>query len=165
MRITKNQTVRKTLADLYRAIDNGHVVTLTYTDRDGVTTIRTVEPHTIRTTSVTITKTGEVHGGGFAVIAMCRLRAAELEAAAAAGEDVTGETAEREFQLDRMSEYTVHRMAFVLARPEPTTYERPEPAPADDADALFFYELARDRDDADYRPRVKLAQTDTSLAA
>jgi hypothetical protein len=48
-------------------------------------------------------------------------------------------------------------MAFVLARPEPTTYERPEPQPADDAQALFFYELARDKDDADYRPRVKLA--------
>lgn len=55
-------------------------------------------------------------------------------------------------------------MGYVLTMPENTTYETPEPQPADDAQALFLYELARDRDDADYRPR-KLIQTDTSLAA
>jgi hypothetical protein len=49
--------------------------------------------------------------------------------------------------------------------PENTTYQAPEPAPADDAQALFFYELARDQDDADYRPRVRLTQTDLTHAA
>lgn len=48
-------------------------------------------------------------------------------------------------------------MAFVLTRPEPTTYERPAPAPADSETALIHFELARDKDDADYRPRVRLA--------
>jgi predicted DNA-binding transcriptional regulator YafY len=144
MRITKNQTVRKTLADLYRAIDNGHVVTLTYTGRDGVTKVRSVEPFEISTTSE-----GEIR-----VHAMCRLAYAD---------DPTD--AERAFTIARVLSYTVHRMAFVLTRPEPTTYERTAPAPTDDAQALFFYELARDTDDADYRPRVRLTQTDTDLAA
>lgn len=165
MRNTAAQTTTKTLADLYRAIDNARPVTITYTDRDGETTVRTIEPHTIRTNSIRITKTGEVLGGGFTIVAMCRLRDAELKAAAAAGEDTTGKTAEREFQLSRVSAYTVHRMAYVLTRPEPTTYERPAPQPTDDADAIVFYELARDQDDADYRPRVKLNQTNTDLAA
>ncbi|MEE1812684.1 hypothetical protein [Streptomyces sp. BE133] len=40
----------------------------------------------------------------------------------------------------------------------------PAPAPTNDAQALFFYELARDQDDADYTPRT-LVQTDTGLAA
>ncbi|MFD9443443.1 hypothetical protein [Streptomyces sp. NPDC060001] len=165
MRITTAQTTRKTLADLYRAIQNGWAVTVTYTDRDGETTVRTIEPHTIRTNSIRITKTGEVRGGGFTIVAMCRLRHTELQAAAAAGEDVTGKTAERELRLDRVSAYTVHRMAFVLTRAEPTTYERPAPQPIDDEDAIVFYELARDQDDADYRPRVELAQTDLAHAA
>ena len=165
MKRTAAQTTTKTLADLYRAIDRQHAVTITYMDRNGDTTVRTIEPHELRTTTVTVTKTGEVRGGDIVVLAMCRLRDAELTAKAAAGEDTNGETAEREFHIDRILAYTVHRIGYVLTRPEPTTYERPEPAPADDARALFFYELARDKDDADYRPRVKLTQTQTSLAA
>ena len=136
MRIAARQTTTKTLADLYRAIDHGYAVTLTFTDRNGVTTVRTVEPFELSTT-----QDGEIR-----LHAMCRLAHAE---------DPTD--AERGFTLSRISAYTVHRMAFVLERPSPTTYERPEPAPADDADALFLYELARDRDDVDYRPRVRLA--------
>lgn len=136
MKLTKKQTVTKTLADLYRAIDRRQVVTLTYTDRDGVTTIRTVEPFEISTTQ----------DGGIRVHAMCRLAHAE-----------DPNDAERAFNIARISAYTLHRIGFVLERPEPTTYERPEPQPADDAQALFFYELARDKDDADYRPRVRLA--------
>lgn len=144
MRTVSRQTTTRTLADLYRAIDNGRAVTITYTDRDGVTTIRTVEPFALSTTN----------DGGIRLHAMCRLAATE-----------NPDDAERAFNLARVSEYTVHRIAFVLDRPEPTTYERPEPQPADNAQALFFYELARDKDDADYRPRIRLTQTQTDLAA
>jgi hypothetical protein len=85
---------------------------------------------------------------------MCRLAATE-----------TPDDAERTFTVTRISAYTLHRIAFVLTRPAPTTYERPAPAPTDDETALIWFELERDPDDADYRPRVRLTQTDTSLAA
>ncbi|MDX3283520.1 hypothetical protein [Streptomyces scabiei] len=165
MKHTAKQTRTKTLADLYRAADRHHAVTITYRDRDGEITVRTVEIHELRTTRVEITKAGEVKGGDIIVVAMCRLRAAELAARADAGEDVQGKTAEREFSLSGILTYTLHRIGFVLTRPEPTVYERPAPAPADNADALYFYELARDKDDADYRPRVRLSRSQTDLAA
>ncbi|WP_446458685.1 hypothetical protein [Streptomyces rochei] len=165
MRITSRQTTRKTLADLYRAADHQHAVTITFRDKDGEITVRTIEITELRTSSVTITKTGEVRGGDIYIHAMCRLRAAELAAAEAAGEDNKGKTAAREFALSGIISYTVHRMAYVLERPANTTYEPTPPAPADDAKALFFYELARDQDDADYQPRRKLHQSDTDLAA
>ncbi|MCL8016949.1 WYL domain-containing protein [Streptomyces sp. AS02] len=136
MKRTAAQSSTKTLADLYRAIDHGHAVTITYTDRHGETTVRTIEPFELSTT-----QDGEIR-----IHAMCRLAHSEDPA-----------DAERAFTISRVTAYTVHRMAFVLERPEPTTYERPAPAPADDAQALYLYELARDRDDADYRPRVRLA--------
>ncbi|MGW2520548.1 WYL domain-containing protein [Streptomyces sp. NPDC001617] len=147
MRITKNQTQTRTLADLYRATDHQHAVTITYL-KPGETepTVRTIEIHELRTASLKVTKKG-ITGGGIVIIAMCRLR---------------GER--REFALPGVISYTVHRMGYVLTMPENTTYEAPEPAPADDAQALYYYELARDKDDADYRPR-KLIQTDTDLAA
>ncbi|MEV5703060.1 WYL domain-containing protein [Streptomyces anthocyanicus] len=131
MKLTGRQTQTKTLTDLFRALTNQHAVTVTYTDDKGETTVRTVELHEIRTNGT----------GGIDLIVMCRLRQAE-----------------RKLSLAGVSAYTVHRgMAYVLDRPAPTTYERPEPQPADDVQALFFYELARDKDDADYRPRVRLA--------
>ncbi|MCF0086619.1 MULTISPECIES: WYL domain-containing protein [unclassified Streptomyces] len=138
MRITKNQTTTKTLADLIRAADHRFAVTLTYVDDKGDETIRTIEIHELRTTA----------DGDVILVAMCRLRGDE-----------------RNFRVSKVTAYTVHRMAYVLERPAPTAYERPAPAPADDARALFFYELARDADDADHQPRRKLAQTDTGLAA
>lgn len=144
MKHTSRQPLTKTLADLLRAIDHKRAVTITFTDRHGVTTVRTIEPYEISTTS----------DGSLRVHAMCRL---------AHSEDPTD--AERSFNVARISTYTVHRIAFVLERPAPTTYERPQPQPADDATALYYYELARDKDDADYRPRVKLTQTHTTLAA
>ncbi|WP_158706630.1 hypothetical protein [Streptomyces alboviridis] len=148
MKLTKNQTAAKTLADLYRALDRQHAVTITYL-KPGETepTVRTIEIMELRTTSVRITKTGEVRGGGIVIIAMCRLRQER-----------------REFHLAGLLSYTVHRIGYVLTPPANRTYERPEPQPADDVQALFFYELARDKDDADYRPR-KLIQSDTDLAA
>jgi predicted DNA-binding transcriptional regulator YafY len=138
MRIAANQTTTKTLADLIRAADHHFAVTLTYVDDKDDETIRTIEIHELRTTA----------DGDVILIAMCRLRGDE-----------------RHFRISKIRSYTVHRMAYVLERPAPTTYERPAPAPANDAQALFYYELARDKDDADYQPRRKLAQTDTSLAA
>lgn len=138
MKITANQTSTKTLADLYRAIDRQHAVTITYRDADGSESIRTIEPADLRTTE----------DGDIVIVAMCRLRGDE-----------------RNFRISRVHAYTLHRIPFALTRPEPTTYERPAPAPTDDAQALFFYELARDKDDADYRPRVKLTQAHTDLAA
>lgn len=94
MRITKNQTTTRTLADLYRAIDRKHAVTLTYLDDKGEETIRTVEPYDIRTT-----KNGHIR-----VHAMCRLR---------------GDA--RSFDVQRIVSYTCHRIGFVLDRPEATT--------------------------------------------
>jgi hypothetical protein len=147
VKLTAKQSLHRTLADLYRALDKKHAITTTYTNSEGETTIRTVEPHDLRTTS----------DGDIVITAMCRKAHTELTERQAAGEDTKGETAERNFRLTGISSYTIHRGAFTLTRPAPTTYERPAPAPADNADALFLYELARDRDDADYRPRVKLA--------
>ncbi|KPC94492.1 hypothetical protein ADL27_14165, partial [Streptomyces sp. NRRL F-6602] len=111
MRITKNQPTTRTLADLYRAIDRQHAVTLTYLDDKGDETLRTVEGHELRTTS----------DGDVILVAMCRLRGDE-----------------RQFRLSRIAAYTVHRIGYVLERPAPTTYERPAPQPADDAAALFY---------------------------
>ncbi|MEV6146337.1 WYL domain-containing protein [Streptomyces sp. NPDC051992] len=137
MKNTNQQSSTKTLADLYRAIDRQHAVTITYlAPGDTEPTIRTVEIHEVRTTK----------NGGIVIIAMCRLRGDE-----------------RQFHLSGVQAYTIHRIAYVLDRPAPTKYERPAPAPSTDAQALFFYELARDQDDADYIPRT-LIQTDISLA-
>jgi hypothetical protein len=148
MKRTDQQTTRKTLADLLRALDHRWAVTITYRDRKGDITVRTVELH-------------EVHAkaGDHELVAMCRLRNEQMKT------DPTIRTAQRSFDLSKVISYTVHRMAYVLDRPAPTTYERPAPAPADDADPLYIYELERDPDDADHQPRRKLTQTDTGLAA
>jgi predicted DNA-binding transcriptional regulator YafY len=94
MKLTAKQTTTKTLADLYRAIDRQHAVTITYTDADGTESIRTIEPHDIRTT-----KSGRIQ-----VRAMCRLR---------------GDA--RSFYIDQITAYTLHRISFVLDLPEATT--------------------------------------------
>ena len=148
MKVTARQPQTKTLTDLFRALDNARAVTITYL-KPGETepTVRTIEIHELRTASLKVTKR-RISGGGIRIVAMCRLR---------------GER--REFHLSGVIAYTVHRIGYVLTLPENTTYEAPEPQPADDAQALFFYELARDQDDADYRPRVRLTQTSTELAA
>ncbi|MFF7335481.1 WYL domain-containing protein [Streptomyces sp. NPDC008150] len=140
MRHTRNQTTTQTLADLYRAIDHQHAVTITYL-KPGETepTVRTVEIHELRTASLKVANK-RITGGGIIVIAMCRLR---------------GEA--REFRLSGILSYTVHRTGYVLTMPENTTYQPTAPAPTDDAQALFLYELSRDKDDADYRPRKRLA--------
>ncbi|MFF6844679.1 WYL domain-containing protein [Streptomyces tanashiensis] len=97
MKHTNRQTRLRTLADLYRAIDRQHAVTITYLKHgDTEPTIRTVEPYDIRTTK----------NGGIELYAMCRLR-----------RDA------RKFNLDGLLSYTVHRIAFVLDREEPVTVD------------------------------------------
>jgi len=133
MKHTARQSTTRTLIDLYRAIDHRRAVTITYLDSKGALTVRTIEIHELHA------KTGD-----YEIVAMCRLQ-----------------NAERDFSLSGVQAYTVHRMAYVLDRPEPTKYERPAAAPSDDADALYYYELSRDPDDADYKPRALI----TALAA
>jgi len=166
MRLTANQTTTKTLADLYRALDRQHAVTITYL-KPGETepTVRTIEITDLRTSAVKITKSGEVRGGDIYIHAMCRLRAAELAQRQAAGEDTSGETAAREFALSGILSYTVHRIGYVLTPPANTTYDPAPKAPVDDEQAIVRFELERDPDDADYRPRRKLTQSQTGLAA
>ncbi|MFF9003702.1 WYL domain-containing protein [Streptomyces achromogenes] len=94
MKLTANQPQTKTLADLYRAIDRQHAVTITYVDEKGKETVRTVEPWDIRTT-----KNGRIQ-----LRAGCRLR---------------GDA--RSFYVDQIVSYTPHRIGFVLDRPEATT--------------------------------------------
>ncbi|NUP45417.1 MAG: hypothetical protein HOY76_52425 [Streptomyces sp.] len=149
MRHTAKQAQHRTLTDLYRALDKQHAVTITYL-KPGETQpmVRTIEIHELRTTAVKISKNGEVSGGDIMVIAMCRLR---------------GEA--REFHLSGIVSYTVHRIGYVLERPANTTYEPTPQAPTDDETAIVHFELERDPDDADYRPRRKLTQTDAGLAA
>ncbi|MFF1444089.1 hypothetical protein [Streptomyces sp. NPDC058295] len=166
MKLTQNQSRTKTLADLYRAIDRQHAVTITHL-KPGETEpiVRTIEISDLRTTAVKISKTGQISGGDIEVHAMCRLRAAEIDQKKAAGEDTTGMTAARKFLLSDILSYTVHRIGYVLTRPTNTTYEPTPTAPNHNETALIWFELERDQDDADYRPRRKLTTEDTDLAA
>uniref|UniRef100_UPI003F4939F7 hypothetical protein n=1 Tax=Streptomyces sp. CA-141956 TaxID=3240051 RepID=UPI003F4939F7 len=147
MKHTNRQTSTRTLTDLYRALDHQNAVTITYL-KPGETepTVRTIEIQDLRTTSVRIAKDGTVKGGDIVVVAMCRLR---REA--------------REFHLAGVLAYTVHRIGYTLTVPANTTDQPTPPAPAHDETALIHFEL--ERDDADYRPRRRLDQTDTDLAA
>lgn len=116
MKLTKNQTAARTLADMYRALDRRHPVTITYTKADGSETIRTIEIHDIRTT-----KAG-------AVI----LRAADRQ---------SGEM--RTWRADRIQAYTTHRTAYTVVLP---ATDRPAAAPVAPATvaALIAYEISRD---------------------
>lgn len=90
MKLTKNQTSEQTTADMYRAMDRKHPVTLTYTKADGSETIRTVEIYAVQTTSK----------GHVIVKAMDRQ---------------SGEA--RTFRIDRIVAHSTHRTAYVIARP------------------------------------------------
>jgi predicted DNA-binding transcriptional regulator YafY len=132
MKLTAKQTQTKTLADLYRSIDRQHAVSITYLDENGDETIRTIEPYDIRTTK----------SGSIRVHAMCRLR---------------GDA--RSFDVRRITAYTLHRIAFVLDRPEATT-----PAGrgivARSEQQLIARELGRD-----YLPTRRITRDQTDLAA
>jgi hypothetical protein len=142
MRLTAKQATAKTLADLYRSIDRQQVVTLTFDKEEKndagrktgrlVEDVRSVEPYDIQTTLA----------GDIVIKAMDRQ---------------TGES--RTIRLDRVHAYTLHRIPFVIDRPEAT-------APASkgivvrSAKQLIARELGRD-----YLPARRLIRTDTALAA
>lgn len=127
MKTTAKQTSATTLADLYRAMDHQHPVTITYLKEEKddagkktgrlIETVRTIEIYDVRTT-----KAGAI-----------TLKAMDRE---------SGES--RTWRLDRIQAYTVHRTAYTIARPtadgEPRT-----PAPYAAAPATVIgRELARD---------------------
>lgn len=115
MKHTNQQTSRATLTDLYRSLDRQHATTITYTKPDGTKSVRTIEIYDIRTTKA----------GRIIVRAMDR------------------ETREaRSFYLDQIRSYTLHRSAFVIARPAVQVPTRP--APAHSIAALVAFELNRD---------------------
>jgi len=115
MRITKNQTSDRTLADMYRALDRQHPVTITYVKADGSETIRTIELTEIRST-----KAGDVI-----------LRAADRQ---------SGEL--RTFRADRIRAYTTHRTAYTVVLP---ATDRPAvPVAPTTVAALVAFEIARD---------------------
>jgi predicted DNA-binding transcriptional regulator YafY len=114
VKLTKNQTAARTLADMYRALDHQYPVTVTYVKADGSTTVRTIEIREIKTT-----KAG-------AVI----LRAADRQ---------SGEL--RTWRLDRIEAYTTHRTAYTVVLPEA---EQPAPVAPRTVAALVAYEIGRD---------------------
>jgi len=132
MKLTARQTQTKTLADLYRAIDRQHAVTITYLDEDGTETLRTIEAYDIRTT-----KAGRIQ-----VRAMCRLRG-----------DARG------FFINQIKAYTLHRIAFVLDRPEATT-PAGQGIVVRSEKQLIARELGRD-----YLPARRITRNQTDLAA
>ncbi|MFD7867982.1 WYL domain-containing protein [Streptomyces sp. NPDC059783] len=132
MKHTTHQTTTRTLADLYRALDRQQAVTITYLDEEGTESVRTIEPFDVRTT-----KSGRIQ-----IRAMCRLR---------------GEA--RSFYLHRIAAYTLHRMAFVLDRPEATTPAGHVIVVRSTAQVIAR-ELGRD-----YLPRTAVTRNDAALAA
>lgn len=129
MKHTNRQTTTRTLADLYRAIDRQQPVTITYTKADGATSVRTVEPYDLRTTTK----------GDIVLVGMDR------------------ETSERRtFRIDRIKTYTRHTgTGFVVEREEeipPVVTPRSQPA-------IIAREMGRDYYPtvAARRPRVALA--------
>lgn len=100
MRHTKNETVTQALTRLITALDRQHPVTITYLkeekDEVGKKTGRLVE--TVRTLEIqdfVISQAGDI-----------LIKALDRE---------TGEM--RTWRLDRIQAYTIHRTAYVIARP------------------------------------------------
>jgi predicted DNA-binding transcriptional regulator YafY len=100
MRHTKNETSTKTLTRLIKALDAKHPVTITYLkeekDEAGKKTGRLVE--TVRTVEVY----------DFYVSAAGDILAKAMDRE-------SGER--RDFRIDRLISYTIHRTAYVIARP------------------------------------------------
>lgn len=114
MKLTKNQPAGRTLADMYRAMDRQHPVTVTYIKADGGVTLRTIEIREVRTT-----KAGDVI-----------LRAADRQ---------SGEL--RTFRADRIEAYTTHRTAYTVVLPES---DRPALVIPSTPAALVAFEIGRD---------------------
>jgi predicted DNA-binding transcriptional regulator YafY len=115
MKLTKNQSDSRTLADMYRALDRQHPATITYIKADGSQTVRTIEIAEVRTT-----KAGDII-----------LRAADR---------TSGEL--RTFRADRIKAYTIHRTTYLVDLPHAET--RPAPVAPTTQAALTAFEIARD---------------------
>lgn len=98
MKRTDRETSTQTLTRFIKALDANHPVTITYIKADGTETIRTIELY-----DITISAAGDL-----------LLKAMDRE---------TGEA--RTFRLDRLVSYTIHRSAYVVARPAAEPKERP----------------------------------------
>jgi predicted DNA-binding transcriptional regulator YafY len=92
MRHTKNETTTQTLTRLIKALDAKHPVTITYVKADGTTTVRTIELF-----DIVISNAGDI-----------LLKAMDRE---------TGEARSFRIDSDRLLSYTIHRSAYVVARP------------------------------------------------
>lgn len=90
-RQTATRTTQTVVADLLRAADREHPVTIQYVDADGVETVRTVEP-------VGVVASGS---GELLLVAWCRLR---------------GE--KRTFRVSRLVAYTVHSRTGLFVVPQ-----------------------------------------------
>ncbi|MFF3511545.1 WYL domain-containing protein [Streptomyces sp. NPDC002573] len=90
MRNTNRETTTQTLTRLIKALDAKHPVTITYIKADGSETLRTIEIY-----DIAVSNAGDI-----------LLKAMDRE---------TGEA--RTFRLDRLVAYTIHRTAYVIARP------------------------------------------------
>jgi predicted DNA-binding transcriptional regulator YafY len=90
MRRTANETTTQTLTRLITALDKRHPVTITYTKADGSETIRTVELY-----DIVVSAAGDI-----------LLKGMDRDSQEA-----------RSFRLDRLVSYTIHRTAYVIARP------------------------------------------------
>lgn len=121
VKLTKNQTTEATIADLYRATDRRHPITITYTKADGTVTIRTIEPYDIRTT----------RAGAVIVKAMDRQ---------------SGES--RTFRADRITAYTRHAGATYHVERPADTIPTPVTVTVNTVDQVIAREMARE--DRDY---------------
>ncbi|MDX5526105.1 hypothetical protein PV677_36155 [Streptomyces sp. DE06-01C] len=142
MKHTNRQTLTQTLTDLYKALDKQRVVTLSFLKEEKddtgkktgqlVEDVRSLEIYDVRTT----------RDGRIVIKGMDR---------------ATGEA--RTVRADRVRAYTVHRIGFVLDRPEATT-----PAGAvivvRSPAQLIARELGRD-----YLPRTAVTRDTATLAA
>ncbi|NEC20521.1 hypothetical protein [Streptomyces parvus] len=142
MKHTDRQTLTQTLTDLYKALDKQHVVTISFLKEEKddtgkktghlVEDVRSLEIYDVRTT----------RDGRIVIKGMDR---------------ATGEA--RTVRADRVRAYTVHRIGFVLDRPEATT-----PAGAvivvRSPAQLIARELGRD-----YLPRTAVTRDTATLAA
>ncbi|MFH9236006.1 hypothetical protein [Streptomyces globisporus] len=142
MKHTNQQTLTQTLTDLYKALDKQRVVTLSFLKEEKddtgkktgqlVEDVRSLEIYDVRTT----------RDGRIVIKGMDR---------------ATGEA--RTVRADRVRAYTVHRIGFVLDRPEATTPAGSVIVVRSPAQ-LIARELGRD-----YLPRTAVTRDTATLAA
>lgn len=99
MKRTARQLTEATIADLYRAMDRRHPITITYVKADGTATVRTIETYDIRTT-----------GAGDVIVKAMDRQSRES----------------RTFRVDRLVSYSVHRTAYRVPVPADV---QPAPVP------------------------------------